>query len=162
MTSRRLVSAEHSYFCARADVFGNSMISCSPVSKMWEKSHIGGAGGVSAPAGRPAGGVARPAAAAPACGGMPKFVARPACPPTRPPERLKNPSTFVAKKGLQMIREQVSPPCECPASQNALTFCLPIVSITDDTMFCKYSSSCAAHTRRGENGVATTSRYLSV
>src|SRR5688572_32974318 len=104
--------AEQPYIFARSDDGGSALISCSPVVKMCEKSHVGGGGGVSAPAGRPGGAAPRPAAAAPDTGGTPKLAARPAWPPTRPPERLRNPSTFVLNKSVQTIRVDVSPPCE--------------------------------------------------
>src|SRR5687768_17188142 len=99
---------------------------------MWEKSQVGGGGGVSAPAGSPAGGAAPRPAAAPAAAGTANPEARPAWPPTRPPDMLRKPSTLVLKKSLQMIRVDVRPPCECPASQNALMCSRPICSITDD------------------------------
>ena len=78
------------------NIAGSALISCSPVSKMCEKSHAG---------------------AAPLAGGTAKLAARPACPPTRPPERLRKPSTLLLKKSLQTMRVEVRPPCECPASQ---------------------------------------------
>jgi hypothetical protein len=41
--------AEHPYIRTRSEVVGNSLISCWPVAKMCEKSHVGGGGMVSAP-----------------------------------------------------------------------------------------------------------------
>src|SRR5262245_50047745 len=134
---------------------------------MCEKSHVGGDTGAAprpiaaAPGGPPRAGVgaALDAFAAGGAGG-PALAARCAAPPTRPPDKLKNPSTFVLKKSVHTRRLDVAPPCEWPTSQNALMFWRPNCSITELTMFCRYWSSSAVQTRRGENGVATTKRYF--
>src|SRR5229473_828498 len=93
--------------------------------------------------------------------GGPQFGERPGFPPKRPPDKLSQPSTRSLKKSMRTIRFEVKPPCECPASQNALMFSLPICSTTEVTMFWRYSSSYADHDLVGELGVATTRRYLS-
>src|SRR5215470_1823660 len=85
--------------------------------------------------------------------GGPNEEARPGFPPKRPPERLSQPSTLSLKKSVRTIRLEVMPPCEWPASQNALMFSLPSCSMTKLTMLCKYSSSASVHTRVGEFGV---------
>src|ERR1700693_775146 len=53
---------------------------------------------------------------------------RPGFAPSRPPDRLNQPSTRCLKKSVRMIRFEVMPPCECPTSQNALMFSLPNLS----------------------------------
>ena len=58
-------------------------------------------------------------------------------------------------------RFEVMPPWECPTSQKALMFSLPIWSTTKLTMFCRYSSSAADQVLVGEFGVAITRRYRS-
>src|SRR5258708_1477349 len=92
--------------------------------------------------------------------GGPKVAARPGLPPRRPPDRLSQPSTLSLKNGVRTMRFEVRPPCECPTSQKALMFSLPIWPITVLTMFCRYSSSASDQTRVGELGVAMTRRYL--
>src|SRR5262252_6271381 len=134
---------------------------------MNEKSTSGGsrtaaivaliAGGVAPLAGALAG--AAPGAAA---RGGPQLGERPGFPPKRPPDRLSQPSTLSLKKAVRTIRLAVSPPCECPTSQKALMFSLPIWSTTELTMFSRYSSSSADHDLVGEFGVAMTRRYLSL
>src|SRR5579864_4172424 len=66
----------------------------------------------------------------PAVGGAPRFekLPRPGFPPSRPPDRLSHPSTRSLKKSVRSNRFDVNPPCECPTSQNALMFSLPIWS----------------------------------
>src|SRR5439155_24982342 len=91
-----------------------------------------------------------------------KVVERAGFPPRRPPDRLSQPSTLSLKKSVRTIRFEVMPPCECPTSQKALMFSLPICSMTKLTMFCRYSSSAADHARVGAFGVAMTRRYLSL
>ncbi len=91
-----------------------------------------------------------------------KVVERPGLPPRRPPDRLSQPSTFSLKKSVRTIRLEVIPPCECPTSQKALMFSLPICSMTKLTMFCRYSSSASDHDLVGAFGVAMTRRYLSL
>src|SRR5262245_51930483 len=113
--------------------------------------------GRAAPAGAPVGAVAP----GPAPVGA-KVAPRPGLPPRRPPDRLSQPSTLTLKKSVRTIRLEVMPPCECPTSQKALMFSLPICSITKLTMLCKYSSSASVHTLVGEFGVAMTRRYLSL
>src|SRR6185503_17374835 len=111
---------------------------------------------------------AAPVAAGRAAGAAPgppvgaNVAPRPGLPPIREPDRLRNPSTLSLKKSVRTILLDVMPPCECPTSQNALMFSLPTWSMMEVTMFCKYSSSAAAHARVGELGVAMTSRYLSL
>src|SRR6202171_1532352 len=63
-----------------------------------------------------------------------KVAERAGFPPRRPPDRLSQPSTLFLKKSVRTIRLEVRPPCECPTSQNALTFSLPIWSMTKLTM----------------------------
>src|ERR687898_2414300 len=104
---------------------------------MCEKSHEVSGGGPPRPA--PAGAAPRAGVAPvalPGVGGGPALAARTAAPPMRPPERLKKPSTFVLKKSVQIKREEVAPPCECPTSQNAWMSSRPTDSMTDVTMFC--------------------------
>src|SRR5262252_4307115 len=105
-----------------------------------------------------------PAGVAPgvAVRGGPQLGARPGCPPNRPPDRLSHPSTLSLKKSVLTIRLEVIPPWECPTSQKALIFSLPICSTTEVTMFCRYSSSTLDQTLVGELGVAMTRRYLSL
>ena len=150
-------------FAAHADASGRpfSSISRSPVSKMNEKSPDGSSRSAAVAAPSPP----APARPPPAGGGMPPIAPkfpRPGLPPSRPPERLNHPSTRSLKKSVRTSLFDVSPPCECPASQNAFTFALPICSTTDSTMFRRYSSSTSDHTRVGEFGVAITRRYASL
>src|SRR5215208_1549019 len=102
------------------------------------------------------------AGAAAAARGGPKLAARPGLPPKRPPDKLSQPSTLSLKKSVRKSRFDVMPPCECPTSQKALMFSLPICPTTELTMFCRYSSSAADHALVGEFGVAMTRRYLSL
>src|SRR5688572_11437217 len=135
MISRRVRSDEQLYFFARSDAAGKALISYSPVSKMNEKSQAGGGGGVIAAGGTAGGAAPRPVVVVPRAAGTPNPDARPAWPPTRPPDRLRNPSTLEPKNGLHTIRVDVSPPWEWPASQNALMLLRPICSMSEDTMF---------------------------
>src|SRR5438034_8557906 len=103
---------------------------------MWEKSHDGGLAAPRAPAGTEARSPRPPVTDGTAAAvRFSKFEDRCGEPPTRPPERLKNPSTFVLKKSVQTRRLEVAPPCEWPASQNALMLSLPNWPITKATMF---------------------------
>src|SRR5262245_49038246 len=136
---------------------------------MNEKSPVGSSRNAAAAAAKSGDGVAPLAALAGAAVAALAGVAvgenvadRPGLPPRRPPDRLSQPSTLSLKKSVRIRRLEVMPPCECPTSQNALMFSLPICSMMKFTMFCRYSSSAADHTRVGEFGVAMTRWYLSL
>src|SRR5262245_23232034 len=116
-------------------------------------------GSVASAAAAEAGAGAAPVAPVVGVAGGGLRLTRPGLPPRRPPERLSHPSTFVLKKSVRSRRFDVIPPCEWPASQNALMLLAPICSVTNDTMFFKYSSSASDQVRVGELGVATTRRY---
>src|SRR5262245_8888365 len=150
------------YLPAHSDAAGKpfSSISRSPVVKMNEKSADGSSRRFAAGARpRPAGAAPRPAVDA---GITEAKFPRPGLPPRRPPDRLSHPSTMFLKKSVRMMRFDVRPPCEWPASQKALMFARPICSTTDVTMFCRYSSSASDQVRVGEFGVAMTRRYVSL
>src|SRR5262245_18547990 len=128
---------------------------------MNEKSAAGGSRNAAATAAKSGEGIPLLEAAAGAELGA-KVADRPGFPPRRPPDRLSQPSTLSLKKSVRTRRLEVMPPCECPTSQNALMFSLPICSMMKFTMFCRYSSSAADHDRVGAFGVAMTRRYLSL
>src|SRR6266436_6552805 len=122
---------------------------------MNEKSAAGGSRNAAAAAAKPVGVPAPPGAPAGAEPGTTvgaKVAERPGFPPRRPPDRLSQPSTLSLKKSVRTIRLEVMPPCECPTSQKALMFPLPICSMTKLTMFFRYSSSASDHDRVGAFG----------
>src|SRR5579863_3268036 len=45
--------------------------------------------------------------------------------PSRPPDKLSQPSTRALKKSVRTSRFDVMPPCECPTNQNALMLFFP-------------------------------------
>src|SRR5687767_6352428 len=113
---------------------------------MCAKSHAGSpAGAAAAPVAPVAAGDVEGVAAAVSllCAGRPAPEARGAAPPSRPPDRLRKPSTLLLKKSVQTSRREVAPPCEWPASQKACTFARPSCSMTAVTMFWRYTSSLA-------------------
>jgi len=88
--------------------------------------------------GNPAGGPVNPGGgpAGRALPGRPALAARSAG-PKRPPDRLSQPSTRSAKKGVRRSRFEVIPPWEWPTSQKAAMFAVPKRSPTSSTMFCR-------------------------
>src|SRR5215831_17139343 len=91
-------------------------------------------------------------AAAPGGGPNAEKSPRPGLAPRRPPDNESQPSTLSLKKSVRTMRFDVMPPCECPTSQNAFTFSLPICPTTASTMLWRYSSSASDHTCVGEFG----------
>src|SRR5580700_1965476 len=76
-----------------------------------------------APVGTPGGGAA---AALPGRAAVKKLAGMGGVGPKRPPDKLSQPVILVLKKSVRTRRLDVMPPWECPTSQNARMFCLPI------------------------------------
>ena len=111
--------AHDASLAAQGEASGNgwSPSSCSPVSKMKEKSAEGGSRSGAMAAARLAalggGGVPEAAPEAPAGrAALKKLAGIGGVGPRRPPERLSQPSTLLAKKSVRTRRFEVIPPCE--------------------------------------------------
>ncbi len=101
-----------------------------PVSKMNEKVASGGSFRAAIAAARPAAPVGTPGGGAapglPARAAVKKLAGIGGVGPKRPPERLSQPVILCLKKSVRTSRLEVMPPWECPTSQKARMFCLPI------------------------------------
>ena len=68
----------------------------------------------------------RSAAALPGRAALKKLAGIGGVGPKRPPDKLSQPVILSLKKSVRTRRLDVMPPWECPTSQNARMFCLPI------------------------------------